>query len=71
LSVSYQVTLEGMRGADVQSDVEKEAVRQVLASLEMTPHIAMMLGQYLIDCAKRRGVEAPAAETATGAQQVH
>lgn len=55
ISVTHAITAEGQLGPEKGREVSQEIVREVLTTLEITPQLALDLGTYLIEAAKKQG----------------
>jgi|GEM_PF-4124459 len=68
LSAKFTVMKDGKLGPQSGSVVADEVMREVVASLEMSPEMAMAMGEYLIESAKKRTMPV---EGSSGADKVH
>lgn len=61
-TVSHEVDASGRLGKETDRTTSATVLREVLASVELSPELAMELGQYLTDTARSMGVPLPGHE---------
>lgn len=55
ISVTHAIGDNGVLGPEKAREVSKELVREIMASVLITPQVALSLGQYLVEVASQHG----------------
>ncbi len=58
-SVTFQLDELGKLGKEIDREAPDVLVREILASLELTPEMAMDFGTYLVETARSMGIKYP------------